>query len=426
MPQDNPAYTLTDGIPLTTSALLGAGGEGSVYRLESHPNSALKIWNEKTAAGSAPQKVQAMLNAPAPEPGHNVAWPTHAALNRTGDCAGFLMPLIHPDKHQQIFHLFNPSARGRLQRQWRTSISQKTLLTAAINLAAAFQNIHHPGHLVVGDVNERNALSDKDGNIILVDADSFQITDPKTHIIYRCTKGRDDYTSPRMQGLELSKNNRTQDDDRFGMAVLIFKLLMDGIHPYSSTADPDDRRTTTLAQKIASQYFPYNESGHTPVQHQPSQGYRQAWQNLDFELRHMFRRAFDPDVTSVHQRPTPAQWTDLLTQLRADPARMTHQPRQAAQTTTSEPPKEAKNPRGSQTRHAPPANQPWPGPNQPATAGPARAVPSTAPPPLPPRHPAMPPIPHWDTKKMLTAAFITFITISGLLITVATVIRQLN
>ena len=125
----------------------------------------------------------------------------------------------------------------------------------------------------------------------------MQVRDHRNGEVFRCTRGRDDYTPPRLQGLPFRDHDRTPDDDAFGLAVLVFKTTMNGVHPFSSTADPGQERNTTLADKIRREYFPYNESGLTPTEHQPSRPYQEAWQDAPFSLRHLFRRAFDPDAT---------------------------------------------------------------------------------------------------------------------------------
>ena len=94
---------------------------------------------------------------------------------------------------------------------------------------------------------------------------------------------------------------------------------MDGVHPFASTADPGAEHDVTLAEKIKREYFPYNESARTPDQHRPSQTCQEAWQDLDFNVRHLFRRAFDPDAREVGGRPSPEEWSRELQRLIDNP-----------------------------------------------------------------------------------------------------------
>ena len=304
-----------EGEALELGNLLGQGGEGAVYRVPGRPGAAAKIWNSGTNNPETRRKLRAMLDNPPPQgdpPG--VAWPTGPLNNERGEPAGFLMPLLDPREHRSIFQYFNPGARRGLERRANIRVRDRELLTIARNLSAAVAAVHQAGH-VIGDVNEKNVMVGDRLQVTLVDADSMQVQDTLGKRTHRCTKGRDDYTPPRLQGKTFRDHDRTQDDDRFGLAILIFKTLMEGVHPFASTSSTRRKNSISLADKIRSQYFPYNESGHTPQEHQPSPSYREAWLNTDFQVRHLFRRAFDPEATSRGERPSPQEWNAELDRL---------------------------------------------------------------------------------------------------------------
>src|SRR5260221_336565 len=64
----------------------------------------------------------------------------------------------------------------------------------------------------------------------LVDCDSFQVI--ANGKAFLCEGYVDEYLSPELQGLSLSGLTRTENHDRFGLAVLIYQLLFVGRHPY--------------------------------------------------------------------------------------------------------------------------------------------------------------------------------------------------
>ena len=313
-----------DGTPLELTEELGSGAEGTVYRVSGMPGTAVKVWKKEAQTEEVIRKLRVMIkdtpdlaqvqNHSQPQETEKplAAWPSEMILDRNRDSIGFTMPLMDPRYCRSVFHYFNPEARTRLRRK----ITRKDLLVIARNLATATEAIRQAGH-VIGDVNEKNVMVSDSLAVTLVDADSMQVRDHKTGEIFRCNKGRDDYTPPRLQGLPFREHDRTPDDDAFGLAVLIFKIAMNGVHPFSSTADPNQERNTTLAEKIRKEYFPYNESGLTPQEHQPSRPYREAWLNAPFSMRHLFRRAFDPDATRNGTRPTPEEWAKELHQIHA-------------------------------------------------------------------------------------------------------------
>lgn len=311
-----------DGTPLELTQELGRGAEGTVYQVPGMPNTAAKVWNRDARTDAVIRKIQVMVrdtpelvppqDTPRPQDREKpqAAWPRETILDQDGNSIGFTMQLLRPQSARSVFQYFNPEARAKLARK----PGRKDLLVIARNLAAAAASIHQAGH-VIGDVCEKNMMVSNDLSVTLVDTDSMQVRDHRNGEVFRCTRGRDDYTPPRLQGLPFRDHDRTPDDDAFGLAVLVFKTTMNGVHPFSSTADPGQERNTTLADKIRREYFPYNESGLTPTEHQPSRPYQEAWQDAPFSLRHLFRRAFDPDATRTGPRPTPAEWVQELNKL---------------------------------------------------------------------------------------------------------------
>ncbi len=312
-----------DGTPLELTQEIGKGAEGTVYQAA---GIAAKVWNKETRNDTISRKLTIMIrDTPDLIPGQGspkpqnpekpqAAWPSEMLLDQDGNKIGFTMPILCTQSHRSVFQYFNPEARKRLAQK----PDRKDLIVIARNLADAARTIHQAGH-VIGDVCEKNVMVGNDLAVTLVDTDSMQVRDHRKGEIFRCTKGRDDYTPPRLQGLPFRDHDRTPDDDAFGLAVLIFKITMNGVHPFSSTADPEQERNTTLADKIRQEYFPYNESGTTPTEHQPSRPYREAWINAPFSLRHLFRRAFDPDATRSGPRPTPEEWGQELNHLVTTP-----------------------------------------------------------------------------------------------------------
>ena len=51
--------------------------------------------------------------------------------------------------------------------------------------------------------------------------------------IFRCGVGVPEYTPPELHGKNFASLDRTADHDLFGLAVLVFHLLMMGRHPFS-------------------------------------------------------------------------------------------------------------------------------------------------------------------------------------------------
>ena len=104
----------------------------------------------------------------------------------------------------------------------------------ATNLALGFRAVHAAGY-VIGDVNEKNVEVNRQNDIAMVDCDSYGFTDAETGRTFANNMGRAEFQAPEAQD---DYTNRTQNQDRFGLAVIIFHLLT-GYHPYTVVNQPD-------------------------------------------------------------------------------------------------------------------------------------------------------------------------------------------
>ena len=239
-------------------------------------------------------------------------WPQDV-LTDGKNIVGYIMPAVNTNEFRQSQEFFNETLRKDTETTLGVTITEKTLVTAARDLCAAVAEIHAAGH-VIGDVNEKNILINSDGTVRIVDIDAIQIYDPETSETHRCTVGRDEYTPPRLQGQSLDLVDRTQDDDCFGLAVMIFKLMMGGRHPFTSRLSRDDDNAITgIDEKIKNEYFPYNQDDTVPDQYKVAvEEYKQAWDNSRDQIRTLFLQTFDPFETRNRPRPTATEWTDEL------------------------------------------------------------------------------------------------------------------
>ena len=225
---------------------LGGGGEGNVYSIDGNAEQAAKIWESLHSASPATQgasvmseKIKIMMRNRPTIPEHSsgglfikphtpFAWPEEALYGSDGEIAGYLMPRIDLSSFRDIFRYYIPKERQELEQARGSEYRRQDFLVMARNLSEAFYRIHQAGY-VISDVNDKNVLANDQAQVVIIDCDSMQVTNPDTSETYLCTVGRPEYTSPRLPlGTE-----RTTNDDCFGLAVLIFKLLMRGLHPYS-------------------------------------------------------------------------------------------------------------------------------------------------------------------------------------------------
>lgn len=280
--------------------LLGTGGEARVLARAGDPAMVDKLYHHPDAERAA--KVQAMLACPprdAEDGAFRLAWPREVLLDGGGGFAGFAMARAEGPR---VFELYNPATR----RERAPLFHHGLLHRAARNLAAAFASVHAAGY-VVGDVNESNVLVDAEtGAVTLVDTDSFQVRDEAGRV-HRCKVGKPEFTPPELQGMSLGEVERTPEHDRFGLAVVLFQMLMEGTHPfagqYPGAGDPP-----VLETRIREGHFAYAGrpgSPSRPPRLAPPFG------TLHPALQALFLRCFDVEA-GPSQRPAAAEWVEAL------------------------------------------------------------------------------------------------------------------
>jgi DNA-binding helix-hairpin-helix protein with protein kinase domain len=285
---------------LLEGPLLGRGGEASIYAVPGRPDLAAKIYHNPSDQHAG--KLAAMLAAPpiAP-PGRGqhfpVAWPIGRLLDFDGEdrVIGYLMP--RRENAHLIWEIYNPGVRRQICPHFHFA----SLLRSARNLAAVVRTLHECGY-IIGDLNESNVLVTPQALVTLIDADSFQVPAPDR--LYRCGVGRPEYTPPELQGVSFADVDRLPQHDAFALAVLIFQLLMQGIHPFAGTS-ATDQEPGALSARIAQGHWPYAWTRPGPIQPSP---HAPPWWVLPPIVQELLRRCFEDDHAQPDLRPSAAGW----------------------------------------------------------------------------------------------------------------------
>jgi hypothetical protein len=302
-----PLRRRSNGAPLALDPALeiGAGGEARVLRVPGEDGLVAKLYREPTLERA--RKLARMIEAPpALEGGAALAWPVDLLTDLNGGrFAGFLMPRAEGPR---IFEFYNPVARRRAAPlcDWGR------LHRAGVSLAAAFDALHGHGY-VVGDVNESNILlSPADASVTLVDADSFQVVDPVGGAVYRSGVGKAEFTPPELQGARFADVDRTPEHDRFGLAVLLFLLMMEGTHPFAARFE-GDAEALPVEERIRRGLYPHARAFDDckPPRLAP------PIQALHPGLQALFLRCFVRGNADPAARPTAAEWREALSEAEA-------------------------------------------------------------------------------------------------------------
>ena len=294
-------YTTQQNTTYTTAKKLGEGGEGAVFDVHGHPNLVAKIYHSHRINASLAAKVVAMTQNPPEDATRkslnhvSIAWPMEV-LYSGKQFVGYIMPKLK--KSDDLYDLLQPQQRAKQHG----NLNHRHLYRTARNLAIAIDAIHRKGY-VLGDVNFKNALFNDDALITIVDCDSMQVTD-SAGVVHRCLVGVPEYTPADLQGVDFSRVNRTTNHDAFGLAILIFQILMQGFHPFAGRPKPgvpDVEQAHIYC--ISKGIFPYMAG--QPYEPPPA---APSLLCLPVLLQQLFERAF----TQPHARPTPKDWATVL------------------------------------------------------------------------------------------------------------------
>lgn len=275
---------------------IGKGGEGRVCLIKGNKNVVAKLYLDKALQkGDKSGKIKAMCDLYDNEIAKFSALPQKEIYDSNGKIVGFIMEHLNLNDFKEIHLLYGIKDRKKHfdYADWGFMVH------SAKNLACAVETLHSKG-IVIGDINQSNILVDNRAMIKLIDCDSYQVA--YNGKIYLCEVGVPEYTSPELQGISFKGIQRTKNHDCFGLAVMIFKSLMFGRHPYSGVGAPPE-----IEKAIEQGYYCYgkNAINNTPI-------YSQLVSELfSIEIKELFERA----LTTNLNRPTAKEWINALDNL---------------------------------------------------------------------------------------------------------------
>lgn len=298
--------------PVKLGGQIGKGGEGAVYEVLGQPNTVAKVYLHDISQDRS-DKLVAMQSLLTPALTSLTAWPSDLLRLPNGKIGGFLMPNMRGSK--DIHTLYSPKSRISEfpSADWRM------LVRASLNTARAFAVLHEAGCLV-GDVNHGGVRVAPDATVKLIDCDSFQIHSGGRTFV--CEVGVDNFTPSELQGKPFKTTTRAANHDNFGLAVLIFQMLMMGRHPFAGRyRGPEEM---PIPKAISQFRYAYSrDASSTGMQAPPNTAPVAA---ASPEIAALWEQAFGRSGSGVGGRPTAQQWVRALSSLESKFAKCNRNP----------------------------------------------------------------------------------------------------
>lgn len=304
------------GEAVSLAGPLKAGGEGEIFTIDERPGYCAKIFYEKRLTTNLFQKIAAMVANP-PDAGlihcrekHGsvvLAWPVSLLFDSplgSRNFIGYIMPLVDTALFREAHQYYDPQDRIR---EYGGAFSWRYLLTAAYNIATVTDDIHRHGHCIA-DFSGRNILIARTAAVAVIDCDSFQIRDATSGRIFPSVVGTGEYLPPELQGHNFSEERIDRYyGDLFGLAVMVFKLLMGGVHPFQAGGEGVSA-FPGIEQKIQNGVFAFASPDDTI--YPPS--FAPDYNSIPPSIRSLFSQCFVDGISEPKRRPSAGKWKDSL------------------------------------------------------------------------------------------------------------------
>lgn len=284
-------------------AVLGSGGQGTVYRVSYRDKEyALKMYFKNKLKRPDIFRDNLALLADGSADSGSFVMPL-MLTEETKDGFGFLMELIPPE-YKPFSDILN--ARVRFSGLY-------PIVNAAIRIAMAFRELHNSGKSYQ-DLNDGGFfIRPSDGDVKICDCDNIAPYGEHLGIA-----GKPGYMAPEIVRGEKAPDKLT---DRYSLAVLLFRLLLrgdplEGSRVLKSVCLTEEAERRHYGFEPMFVYDPDNDSN------RPVRGVHnniiKFWRIMPEYIREAFTYSFTVGLDQPEKRLIEKQWLDLLIRLRGD------------------------------------------------------------------------------------------------------------
>lgn len=280
-------------------SLLGAGGQGEVYDVESSGKHYALKWYFKHMATKEQKAILDNLVAKG-SPDASFLWPQDIIFKNYGAPFGYIMPL-RPKNFKSIVDMMKRRAEP----------SFYALCRAAYNLTSGYQKLHTMGYSY-RDISFGNLFFDPDnGNVLICDNDNVAANSLDNSSVYG---------TPRFMAPEIvvGKAKPSRNTDLYSLAVLLFYMFMMG-HPLEGRLEADIKCMDIHAMNKlygTNPVFVFDPNNKT---NRPVKGYQDNvliyWDLYPQALRDLFAQSFTEGLTAPNKRVTEKKWMETFANL---------------------------------------------------------------------------------------------------------------
>lgn len=266
-------------------ALLGTGGEGSVY--EGDRSTVVKILDKDHLTQHRKEKINLLVQHGIRATG--ICAPSAVVHNELGEFVGYAMPRAEGREFQRT--IFNPKRFKEAFPKW----GKQDLVEVCLAFLEEVIYLHSQ-NILLGDINPKNLMVDDKRRVFIIDADSWQLEG------YPCPVGTPMFTAPSLLGTSYSERLRTMEDENFAIATMLFMILITGQFPYMRRGTDGDMVKLIREGNFAFQYENRND------RNQPDGDWKFMWSHVHKPVKDMFWHTFHKDGQRYRNRPGASEW----------------------------------------------------------------------------------------------------------------------